>query len=105
MWREQGPRTSANPIRDVFDAAAHGYNLKLTCRGCSRTEVLHSAAVWERFRVKRWRDLMHDLPQHFRCRGCGGKRPKIELSHELPTSAELPMPWDSEWKRELRRRR
>jgi ribosomal protein L37AE/L43A len=105
MWREQGPRYSANPIRDVFDAAAHGYNLKLTCRGCRRAEVLHSAAVWHLFQRKRWRDLMSDLSGHFRCGGCGRKDPKVDLSHDLPTSTELPMPWESEWKRELRRRR
>jgi hypothetical protein len=105
MWREQGPRTSANPIRDVFDAAAHGYNLKLTCRGCKRAEVLHSAAVWNLFRKKRWRDLMGDVPKHFRCAACNRKAPTIDLVHELPTSTELSMPWESEWKRELRRRR
>jgi len=104
MWRD-GPRHSANPIRDVFDAAAHGYNLRLTCRGCKRVVVLHSAGVWNLFQRKRWRDLMSDLAKHFRCRGCSRKGPDIALVHEEPTSTELPMPWESEWKRELRRRR
>jgi hypothetical protein len=105
MWRQPGPRYSANPIRDVFDAAAQGYNLKLTCRGCNRAEVLHSAAVWELFRTKRWLDRMGDVPKHFRCRVCGRKGPDVELVHEEATSTELPEPWESEWKRELRRRR
>jgi hypothetical protein len=43
--------------------------------------------------------------KRFRCRACDRKGPDMELVHEEATSTELPMPWESEWKRELRRRR
>jgi hypothetical protein len=105
MWREQGPRDSANPVRDVFDAAAHGYNLKLECGGCRRGQVLDAHAVWHLFQRKRWRDLLRDVPARFRCRGCGRKSPRLDLVHDDPTVTDLPMPSEAEWKRELRRRR
>ena len=107
MWREKGPRYSANPIRDTFDAAAHGHNLKLTCGGCRRAVVLNRFAVWWLFRQRGWRDLMRDVPARFRCRGCGRKPPKLDLVQEDPTPGSLAVPGtaEEEWKRELRRRR
>lgn len=105
MWRERGPRQSANPIRDLFDAAAHGYNLRLACRGCRRSQVLNRFAIWWLFQRRGWRDRMADVPAHFRCGGCGRKRPSLDLVHEQPTAHALPVPSEREWKQELRRRR
>ena len=105
MWREKGPRDSANPLRELFDAAARGYNLKLSCRGCGRAEVLNRFAAWWLFRKRGWRDWLRDVPARFRCAGCGRKAPELDLVLDDPTTAALPMPPESEWKRELRRRR
>jgi hypothetical protein len=105
VWREQGRRDSPNPIRELFDAAAQGYNLQLKCRGCRRFEVLDAHAVWHLFQRKGWRDLLRDVPARFRCRNCGRKPPFLELVHEDTTCTDLPMPSEAEWKRELRRRR
>jgi hypothetical protein len=105
MWRQQGQRESANVIRDLFDVAAHGYTIRLTCRGCGRREVLSAPAVWHLFQVKRWRDLLSDVPKRFRCRECGRKGPEPALVRDEPTTQKLPMPSEAEWKRELRRRR
>src|SRR4051812_48780707 len=107
MWREKGPRTSAAPLGELFDAAARGYNLKLTCRGCRRAEVLNRFAVWWLFRQRGWRDLLRDVAQRFRCGACGRKGPELDLVREEPTCHALPVPGqaEEEWKRELRRRR
>jgi hypothetical protein len=105
MWREKGPRISANPLRELFDAAARGYNLKLTCGGCGRAEVLNRFAVWWLFQRKGWRDRLGDVPARFRCGSCSCKAPQLDLVHEEPTSDALAVPQEREWKRELRRRR
>jgi hypothetical protein len=105
MWREKGPRISANPLRELFDAAARGYNLKLTCRSCGRVEVLNRFAVWGLFQRKGWREWLRDVSARFRCGRCGRKSPVLDLVYDEPTSTELPMPSESDWKRELRRRR
>jgi hypothetical protein len=105
MWREQGPRQSANPIRDLFDAAAHGYNVKLSCGGCRRVEVLNRFAIWWLFRKRGWRDRLADVPARFRCGGCSRKAPRLDLVHEEPTASAFPVPEEREWKHELRRRR
>src|SRR5665213_3657160 len=105
MWRERGPRASANPLRELFDAAAQGYNLKLTCWACRRDAVLDAHAAWHLFRRKGWRDLLRDVPARFRCERCGHKPPRLDFVYEDATMTNLPMPTEVEWKRELRRRR
>jgi hypothetical protein len=99
------PRISANPVRDLFDACAHGYALRLSCRGCRRTRVFHAAAVWHHFRRRGFSDKLGDVPGRFRCRVCDRARPILALVHSAPDDASLPMPSDLDWKRELRRRR
>jgi hypothetical protein len=105
VWREHGPRDSANPLRELFDAAVRGYNLKLSCRGCGRAEVLNRFAAWGLFQHKGWRQWLREVPKRFRCSGCGRKGPELDLVTDEPTSTALPMPSESEWKRELRQRR
>jgi hypothetical protein len=105
MWRETGPRISANPVRDLFDAAAQHYAIKLTCRGCRRVRVLHAAAVWWHFRRRDYSERLRDVPGKFRCRACDRRLPSMDLVHEAPDDTSLPMPDDLDWKRELRRRR
>jgi hypothetical protein len=98
-------RDMVNPIRELFDAAAHGYTLKLVCRGCARAQVFHAAAVWRHFQRKSWSPWLRDVGQHFRCRRCGRRGPRLELSHDEPTDTHLPLPDVYAWKRELSRRR
>ena len=105
MWRDGEPRLSANPVRDLFDACAHGYAIRLACRGCGRQRVFHSAAVWHHFRRKGFSEWLRDVPRRFRCRVCGRRAPVMALVHEPPNDDSLPMPSDHDWKRELRRRR
>ena len=98
-------RDSANPIRELFDAAAQGYTLKLVCRGCGRSKVIHAAAAWRHFDRKGWSPWLRDVAARFRCRVCDHRSPALELSHDEPTDTSLPLPDHYAWKRELSRRR
>src|SRR5919205_322670 len=100
MARDQA-RQLVNPVRDLFDATAHHYSIKLTCRGCRRARIFHAAAVWWLFRRKGWIDWVRDVPKHFRCRVCERRQPIIELVNEAANDDSLPLPSESEWKREL----
>ena len=105
MGRDRAIRTEANPVRDLFDACAHGYALRLTCRGCRRARIFHSAAVWHHFRRKGFSEWLRDVPRKFRCRVCDRRGPSLELVGDEPDDRSLPMPSEQDWKRELRRRR
>ena len=105
MWRDGETRVSANPVRELFDACAHGYAIRLTCRSCRRARIFPSAAVWHHFRRKGFSEWLRDVPAKFRCRVCDRKAPYMDLVHEEPNDLSLPLPSNSDWKRELRRRR
>jgi hypothetical protein len=105
MWREKDLRQSANPVRELFDATAQGYAIKLSCPGCRRTRIFHAAAVWHHFRRKGFSERLRDVPKKFRCRICERRTPIMELVHEEPDDMSLPMPGELVWKHELRRRR
>ncbi|HET9428272.1 MAG TPA: hypothetical protein VFO69_07930 [Allosphingosinicella sp.] len=98
-------RVSANPLRELFDAAAQGYTLKLSCRGCGRSRIFHAAAVWNHFDRKGWSPWLRDVPARFRCRVCDRRTPALVLGHDEPTDHHLPLPDRYRWKRELGRRR
>ena len=108
-WRSAAPereaRDSANPLRELFDAAAQGYTLKLSCRGCGRSRIFHAAAVWRHFDRKGWSPWLRDVAARFRCRVCNRRTPHLELGHDEPTDTSLPLPDRYSWKRELGRRR
>jgi hypothetical protein len=103
--RDDRVRDKVNPLKELFDAAAQGYAIRLTCRGCRRSRVLNAHAVWYLFERRRWLDGLRDVPRRFRCSDCGRKGPQVEPVHEEPNDTKLPMPHESDWKRELRRRR
>ena len=105
MMENGEPRISANPLRQLFDACAKGYNLRLDCLGCGRRQVLGRHAVWWHFRRKGWSEWLREVPKRFRCRGCGRRGPRMTLVHDEPADGSLPMPGEAEWKRELGRRR
>src|SRR5688572_29425277 len=101
MWREEPVRTSVNPIRELFDAAAHGYAIRLVCRGCRRGRIFHAAAIWWHFRRKGLSELLRDVPGRFRCRECDRRDPVMDLVREEPNDVSLRLPANHEWKREL----
>lgn len=105
MRRDGEKRISANPVRDLFDACAHGLSIKFTCRGCRRARIFPAAAVWHHFSRKGFAGRLRDVPGKFRCRVCGRRGPMMELVNEEPDEKSLPMPSEYDWKRELRRRR
>lgn len=105
MWREQGIRTEVNPLRELFDATARGYAIKLTCRGCRRTRTFPAAAVWWHFRCRGFSERLRDVPGKFCCQSCDCRAPDMDVVHETPNDASLPMPAELVWKQELRRRR
>jgi hypothetical protein len=98
-------RESANPLRELFDAAAQGYTLSFTCFGCERRRIFHAAAVWRHFDHKGWSSWLRDVPARFRCRVCNRRVPRLELGHSEPSDTSLPLPDPYSWKRELSRRR
>lgn len=104
MWREETPRTSSNPLRELFDAALRGYAIKLTCK-CEHVVVLHPHAVWWHFRRKGFSERLRDVPGRFRCQRCDGRDPDMQLVHEPVTETLLPLPTELEWKQEMSRRR
>ena len=103
--RDRETRISANPVRDLFDACAHGYSIKFTCQGCRRTRIFPAAAVWHHFRRKGFADRIREVPARFHCRVCERREPLLDLVHDEPNDLSLPMPSEQDWKRELRRRR
>jgi hypothetical protein len=105
MWRDNQPRISANPVRDLFDATTHHYAIKLRCRACHRSRILNAAAVWWHFRKKGYSEWLRDVPRKFRCRECQERGPEMDLVHQAANDHSLPLPSESDWKRELRRRR
>jgi hypothetical protein len=105
-WRRpKGLRESANPVLNLWDAAAQHYDLRVTCWNCKRRAVFESAAVWLHFDRKGWSERLQHVPTKFRCRACGNRYPCLDLVNENPTDTSLPLPSDREWKREARRRR
>jgi len=104
-WKNGGERDTANPVRDLYDAAAQHYALRFTCRGCRRQRVFVSAAVWWHFKRKGFTDWLRDVPKRFRCQDCGRRGPALDLVHEDATDTSLPLPTEQDWKHEQRRRR
>lgn len=98
-------RDQANPVRELFDAAAHHYALRVTCKGCRRQRVLSAAAVWWHFQKRGFSEWLRDVPQRFKCTSCELRGPHLDLVREEPTDTSLPLPSELEWKHELRRRR
>ena len=102
---------SAFPLRDLFDVAARGRSVRLTCPKCAHSAVLSSHALWWLFHRKGWVDTFSAVRRRCLCLLCLHRRgekirnPELELVDEAPTDTSLPMPSELDWKRELRRRR
>lgn len=102
---------TAYPLRDLFDAAARGRGVRLTCAKCGHQAVLSSHALWWLFRRKGWVDTLREARRRCLCilrlhrRKEKVRNPELELVDEAPTDTSLPMPSELDWKREVRRRR
>ncbi|WP_129792586.1 hypothetical protein [Sphingosinicella sp. CPCC 101087] len=102
---------SANPLRDLFDAAARQRRVRITCPRCGHAAIFESAALWWYFHRRAWRHNLASAARRFVCVPCWSDRDElvrateIELVDQEPTETGLPMPTDLDWKRELRRRR
>lgn len=102
-------RAGANPIWNLFDAAAQHRNIRLDCPKCRHCAIYHAAALWKMFGEKGWNDSLRAVPRRFYCADCsrfGGPkvRPGLILSPDIET-VRLPLPSDTEWKHAIRRRR
>ncbi len=104
-------RELANPIRDLFDAAVRRRNIALTCLDCGHRAVLDAHALWWLFQRNGWKMALREVPRRCACSRCKAaskrqqRRPRLEAVHEAATVETLPMPPESEWKSQLRRRR
>ena len=102
---------SAYPLYTLFDAAVRGYSIKLTCWSCGHVRILHAHALWWKFHKRGWPERFKDLQSRCVCVACrDGRRtiirnPTLDLVHEEITGEPLPLPPQSEWRRELGRRR
>lgn len=102
---------SAYPLRDLFDAAARGRGVRLTCMKCGHRTVLSSHALWWLFHRKGWIGTFREVRRRCLCvlclhqRGEKVRNPELELVDDRPTDTSLPMPSELDWKREVRRRR
>jgi hypothetical protein len=102
---------TAYPLRDLFDAAARGRAIRLTCSKCGHFSIVSSHALWWLFRRKGWVDSLREVRRRCLCIMClhrHGKKerdPRLELVDEPVTDASLLMPSELDWKREVRRRR
>jgi hypothetical protein len=101
----QSRRELANPIRDLFDAAVRHYTIKLTCTRCRHQRIFDPHALWYHFHKRGRPDWLPDVREKCRCTSCGARRPTLDLVREPPTDETLPMPSETVWKKELRRRR
>lgn len=102
-------RDTANPIYNLFDAASHRHNIRLSCPRCPHNEVYHSAALWRLFQRNGWSDELPAVTGHFYCPVCRRERrlkvkPLMALVDEDQTVG-LPLPDHAEWKRAISRRR
>jgi hypothetical protein len=102
---------TAYPLRDLFDAAARGRNVQLTCRACGHAAILSGLGLWWLFQRRGWLDEFKDVRRRTICAPCRRRfrrkvaNPEMTLVDAEPTDSSLPLPPTSEWKREMRRRR
>ena len=98
-------RDKHNPVRDLFDAAAQHYAIRLTCRRCRHQRIFDPHALWFLFETKGWDYDLRDVRRRCRCTDCGAREPALDLVNEDPTGDLLKMPSEQEWKRMRARRR
>ena len=99
------------PLRDLFDVAARGRNVQLTCRACGHVAILGGMALWWLFQRRGWCDDFKDVRRRCVCAQCRRHfrrrvaNPALALVELEATDSGLPLPPAAQWKKELRRRR
>ena len=102
---------TAYPLRDLFDVAARGRNVQLTCRACGHVAILGGMALWWYFQRRGWLDEFKDVRRRCVCAQCRRRfrrrvaNPALALVELEATDSGLPLPPAAQWKKELRRRR
>lgn len=102
---------TAYPLRDLFDAAARGRNVRLSCTACGHVATLSGMALWWLFQRRGWLDQFKDVQQRSVCTACWRRHrrkvgnPVLTLVETAVTDAKWPLPSEMEWKKEVRRRR
>lgn len=78
-------------LRTLHDAAQHGFQLRITCRGCKRSGIYATVNVIEWFRVKRRNMALEVAGHYFRCDECQHKGADLELvaPHRAPDLPKL----------------
>ena len=67
---------TAFPLRDLFDVAARGRAVRLTCAKCRHGAVLSSHALWWLFHRKGWVDTFREVRRRCLCLMCLHRRGK-----------------------------
>ena len=93
------------PLRDLFDAAVRHRRIRLTCPRCRHSGVFDAAALWWLFERRGWRDRFEQVRRRCVCSACwrdrGEKvRPGLELVDGVAVDRVLPLPAETDWKRE-----
>lgn len=101
---------SPHAVTDLWDVAAHHYNLRFTCNRCGHMRVFHAAGLWWLFKQRHWNDHLRVVPRRLACGVCRlvlkrTIRPRMEIVSDQETGEPLPLPPDREWKRYALRRR
>jgi hypothetical protein len=102
---------TAYPLRDLFDAAARGRNVQLSCTACGHVAILNGLALWWLFQRRGWLDDFRDVRRRSVCLAClrrsrrKVRTPEMKLVETDPTDTSLKLPSAADWRKELRRRR
>lgn len=105
-FKADGTKEATN----LFEAAAWQYAVRVTCGRCGHSAVFDPHALWWLFERKRWNDSLPAAARRFACMDCrshGRREPKglagISLVDDQPTTTDLPLPPEREWKRAINR--
>lgn len=95
-------RETANPIRDLFDAALQHAAIRVDCTACPNTAVFNAAGLWWHFHKRDWAASIRNSGDRIYCKPCrvriGCKmRPRVSVTHE-PHTTWLDEPSKLEWK-------
>jgi hypothetical protein len=91
--------------RDVFEAAARQYSVRVTCTNCQHSLVFDPHELWWHFERKGWDQNFRRCGERFRCSVCLRRSPAFELTRDEPERHRFPMPSPHEWKHAINRYR
>lgn len=91
--------------RDIFEAAARQWAVRVTCRSCQHSLIFDPHELWWHFEQKGWDQNFQRCGERFRCSVCRRRSPNFELTRNPPVKNRLAMPSTHEWKRAINRYR